>query len=191
MRAATEPDHRRLELALDLLDPALSLERYRAVLAAFWGFYAPLEVSFRRFAGTAPPRDFALPDRARLLAQDLDALGVPLPRPRCADLPAVASLAELAGCLYVVEGAALGGQVLARELENRWSLRPDAGLAFFHGEGPRATKRRWQRVLDWLDRVDLRGTSRPDTIAAASATFDALERWLAAQAPRPGAGRPQ
>ena len=159
----------------------LSFERYRRVLAAFHGFYAPLEARFWRFGPVAPPLGFALPQRARLLELDLGALGAPATVARCEDLPEIATTAELAGCLYVLEGAALGGQVLARSLASRWQLTPSTGTAFFFGDGPVATKRRWALVLDWLERVALAGADAPAAVAAASATFLALERWAAVQ----------
>lgn len=181
LRSATEPDHRRLEAALDLTSPELSFERYCRVLAAFYGFYAPLEVRFRRFGPGAPPLGFPLPDRARLLELDLTALGAPAAVARCEDLPEIATTAELAGCLYVLEGAALGGQVLARSLATRWQLTPSTGTAFFFGDGPRATKRRWALVLDWLERASRAGADASAAVAAASATFLALERWAVLQ----------
>src|SRR5690606_38982099 len=130
LRSATEPDHRRLELALDLQAPDLSFERYCRVLAAFHGFYLPLEARLRRFEPVAPPLGFAPANRARLLKLDLAALGTPAPEVHCNDLPEITTTAELAGSLYVLEGAALGGQVLARDLASRWQLTPGTGTAF-------------------------------------------------------------
>ena len=181
LRHATGPDHRRLEAALDLQSQELSLERYRRVLAAFHGFYAPLEERFRRFGPVSPPLGFALPQRARLLELDLVALGAPAADTCCEDLPEIATTAELAGCLYVLEGAALGGQVLARSVARRWQLTPSTGAAFFSGDGPVTTKRRWALVLDWLERVAGSGAGAGAAVAAAAATFVALERWAAAQ----------
>jgi heme oxygenase len=181
LRHATGPDHRRLESALDLQSPELSFERYRRVLAAFHGFYAPLEARFRRFGPVIPPLGFALPDRARLLELDLVALGAPPAPPCCEDLPQIATTAELAGRLYVLEGAALGGQVLARSLARHWQLAAGTGAAFFFGDGPVAAKRRWALVLDWLERVAGSGAGAGEAVVAATATFVALERWVAAQ----------
>ena len=181
LRHATEPDHRRLEIALDLLTPELSRERYGRVLAAFHGFYAPIEAQFRQLKPVGPPCGFALPDRTRLLELDLTALCVPRPSAHCGELPAVTSAAELAGCLYVLEGAALGGQMLARHLASLWRLTPSTGTAFFFGDGPHVTKRRWALVLDWLERIGQAGGGTEAVVATARATFVALERWTTAQ----------
>ena len=80
--------------------------------------------------------------------------------------PAVATTAEFAGCLYVLEGAALGGQVLARSLASRWQRTPRTGTAFFSGDGPAATKRRWALVLDWLERIERAGADAHAVVAA-------------------------
>jgi heme oxygenase len=96
-------------------------------------------------------------------------------------LQVIETTAELAGCLYVLEGAALGGQVLARELARRWQLTPRTGTAFFFGGGPVETKRRWSLVLDWLERAASAGVDSASAAAAASVTFVALERWASMQ----------
>lgn len=185
LRESTRADHLRLESVLNLLDPALSLDRYRRVLAAFHGFYAPLEAQLRRFRPTdAPALGFALARRAPLLAADLAALdSAPVPRRR-AHLPEIRTIADFAGRLYVIEGASLGGQVLARTLAARWGLGRDTGIAFFYGAGPRETGRRWRLVLSWLERVAQSSAERRDIEIAASATFRAFERWVVSRVDR-------
>ena len=175
-------DHRRLESALKLLDPQLTRDRYCRVLGAFHGFYAPLEAQFRHFRrSTKLTLGFALPRRAALLRADLELLGW---SPAASDdepLREIQSIAEFAGRLYVVEGAALGGQVLARSLGGRWQLQRNSGLAFFTGSGVLETGRRWARVLTWLESVAQSGAKVRDMVAAASATFRALECRVVAQ----------
>ena len=184
LRDSTRADHLRLESVLNLLDPELTRERYRRVLGAFHGFYAPLEAQFRRFRrSTALTSGFSLPRRAALLEADLESLGWPPAASSDEPLPEIQSMAEFAGRLYVVEGAALGGQVLARGLADRWSLQPCSGLAFFTGSGAH-TGRRWKRVLAWLESLAQSGANSRDIVAAASATFRSLEHRVVAQLAR-------
>lgn len=182
LRDSTRADHLRLESALNLLDPALTRDRYRLVLGTFLEFYAPLEAQFRRFRrSTTLTLGFALPRRAALLRADLELLGG---SPAASDgepLREIQSISEFAGRLYVVEGAALGGQVLARSLGGRWQLHRNSGLAFFTGSGVPETGRRWARVLSWLESVAQSGAEARDVMAAASATFRALECRVVAQ----------
>jgi heme oxygenase len=89
---------------------------------------------------------------------------------------------EFAGRLYVVEGAALGGQMLARHLADKWGMDRESGAAFFSGSGPIETGRRWAQILTWLERVPRSAGDARDMVAAASATFRALELLVADQA---------
>jgi heme oxygenase len=147
-RAASSRPSTALHLALDnglqfLLGPALSLERYRQVLAAFYGLYAPLEVRLASLKTITPPLCVSLLARTRLLDQDLQALGLSSHGvqllPLCKDLPVLVQAEHLAGCLYVVEGASLGGQVISRAVERRPGTRGDNGASYGSGSpGPDA-----------------------------------------------------
>ena len=54
------------------------------------------------------------------------------------------------GCLYVLEGATLGGVVIRRHPEQKLRLGPDNGAAFFHAYGP-DTGRRWREFCGALE----------------------------------------
>lgn len=179
LRSATRDQHARIESELDLLSDNLSRERYRAVLGAFLGFYAPLEerLTARDFA-LASSVPFPLCERAPALRADLIALGAAPHElgaiPRCPYVPAIETVPQLAGCLYVIEGASLGGQIVARAVSRRFGYRRDNGAGFFASASPRT---RWPRVLAWLETVAAREPDREATVAAARAAFDALSRW--------------
>ena len=183
LRESTRADHLRLERLLNLLDPELTRERYGLVLAGFHAFYEPFEAQLRRHHRAASlTLHFELPGRAPLLTADLKALGL---TPRAIDeapMSEIRTLSEFAGRLYVIEGAALGGQILARHLADKWALDRDSGTAFFSGSGPLETGRRWARILTWLERLAKSGADSREMAAAASGTFRALERSVAAQA---------
>lgn len=183
LRQGTSLAHRDLERRLDLTGPALSASRYRRVLQAFYGFYEPLETRLRgavTLALAAPP--FELRARAELLARDLAALGMTSAEvarlPRCSELPEIASPAHLGGCLYVLEGASLGGQVIVRALAHRLDTPAGFATEFFVGDGAR-TGPRWKRVLAWLEQLAQRDAIDRDAIVdAARATFEVLAHWL-------------
>jgi heme oxygenase len=50
----------------------------------------------------------------------------------------------------VLEGACLGGQVIAPVLQRRLGVAEGSGASFFVGDGA-ATAARWARVVAWLD----------------------------------------
>ena len=181
LRRETAADHQRIESSLDLLKPTLSLGEYRCVLRKFYGFYKPLE---QRLQNAAPAAEvgFAIPSRSPLLARDLAALGEPerniAAAPCCEHLPAVASVAQVAGCVYVTEGATLGGRLIARALARSLGLSRDNGARFFVGADA-ATGAAWKRTLSWLEDVVRAGADPDAVVTSARETFRAFHEWLA------------
>ncbi|HXU00483.1 MAG TPA: biliverdin-producing heme oxygenase [Polyangia bacterium] len=196
LRHETAGLHQRLDERLTLLDPHLSIDRYRQVLQVFLGFYVPVEAGLARLALAAgSPLGFPLRARADLIERDLIALGAS-PRqiaelPRCADLPRLLSLEDLAGCVYVLEGACLGGQVIAPALHRRLGLAKENGASFFIGDAE-VTSARWRSVLSWLESLPSAGARSEDIVASACATFSALIEWETRQGAyqEGGRGRP-
>lgn len=188
LREATAAFHRRVETQLDLLDPELTLERYRRILEAFFGYYAPLEHALASASAsasaTASPRGFALAARTPRIERDLVTLGISRQQvaalPRCMTLPPLNGAAGVAGCLYVVEGASLGGRVISRALRRRLGLHADNGASFFAGEGD-ATAARWKAVLAWIEEVGATLHCGNAIVATACKTFDTLEQWFRAR----------
>jgi len=176
----TAAAHERLEKQLGLLDPGLDMRRYLGVLQTFYGFYVPVEVALTRVAAATPPLGFSLRSRAELIERDLVALGLQAADvaalPRCADVPLLSCLEDLAGCLYVLEGACLGGRFLTPLLHERLGIAKDSGASFFAGDEER-TLVRWGVVLAWLGRLPNEGASTPKIVAAAQATFEGLAQW--------------
>lgn len=179
LRARTRSLHEALErdsgMAVLLRDD-LTETAYAALLARLHGFYAPLDAALApHYAalGLAPA------DRAGRLARDLDALGAPLrpgtPETSAAAAPsAFASEGEALGALYVVEGAALGGHVIARHVGRTLGLTPARGLAFFSSDGAHVGAR-WKAFVAHLDASDASPTA---VVAGATSTFHAFARCL-------------
>jgi heme oxygenase len=105
--------HRRLETDLELLEADLSLDRYRRILELFLGFYSPIETGMAHLVSAGLALEFPLRARAALIESDLRSFGLSRCQVeglrRSVDLPRLSSREELAGCLYVIEGACLGG----------------------------------------------------------------------------------
>jgi heme oxygenase len=184
LKCETATLHLRVEAQLGLLESPLSLARYRQVLEAFYGFYAPIEIGVSRLAAASPPLDFPLRARAGLIESDLFALGLSRREltelPWCAELPRLSCREHLAGCLYVLEGACLGGQVVAKALQRQLELTKGSGASFFVGDAE-GTAARWRLVLIWLESLVRVGARTEQIVASARATFLALARWLEQQ----------
>jgi heme oxygenase len=181
LKRETAELHRRLELDLGLLESELSLDRYRRVLEFFLGFYAPIEAGLARVASAGPPLGFPLRARTPLIESDLLSLGLSQQEiadlPRCADLPRLSCPEELAGCLYVLEGACLGGQVIAPALRERLGVAQGSGASFFIGDAE-GTAARWSLFLAWLGGLVQAGSATAEVVASARATFLAFARWV-------------
>jgi heme oxygenase (biliverdin-IX-beta and delta-forming) len=188
LRMATAAVHAALERELDLLRPDLGLDEYAAVLAHMAAFYAPLEQRIHDVPGLAT-RVPALGARRKLplLEDDLRALrarGIAVASPGrvpAALLPEVAAPPAALGCLYVLEGATLGGRVIAPHLARCHGLTATDGAAFHAGYGGE-TGRMWRGMQDALRAADTEGGARAAMAAAATATFAGLAAWCAARA---------
>ena len=181
LKQRTTPVHKRLEHGLGLDRNLHTLADYRRLLCGFYGLYAPLEIALEAVFEAHPlPLDFAARRKVPWLERDLHALGLSAPElraiPHCPTLPALGNLAAALGCLYVLEGATLGGQVIARYVAQTWGLTPAHGSAFFHSYGARVGEcwRAFGAVLS----AYAAGAPQEHILGAAYATFIAFERWL-------------
>lgn len=191
LRDGTQAHHARAEASLPLLDEALTVERYRELLARLLGFYAPLEQRLSDASWSRIGLDPARRRKAPLLVADLRALALTDAQiaalPRCGDLPAVRALSDALGCLYVLEGATLGGQLVRRHVAARLGLGPENGCAFFaaYGDTVGPMWREYQQRLAAL--VEGGDAEAVEVVDAARRTFDALTRWLDTPTPLGGA----
>ena len=182
LREATRHAHMRIEGALPLLDPMLTRARYASVMAAFFGFYAGLEPRLLVAAG-GHAADIELGRRGKvsLLSRDLRALGRTDAEieslSRCLELPLAVTPSQALGVLYVLEGATLGGQVIARNLQAALGLGATNGAAFFIGYGDE-TRAMWRSFSQHVDR----SAALDSEVAITSAldTFEKLRCWLVA-----------
>ena len=184
LKRETAELHQRLEAQLGLMEPELSIRRYKQVLRTFYGFYAPVEASLVRLAAAGPPLGFPLRARCELIESDLHALGLDRRElaglPRCIDLPRLSCREDLAGCLYVLEGACLGGQVLAPVLHRQLGLAKGSGASFFIGDAE-ATSARWILFLTWLEGLAQAGARSEEIVDSACATFLTFGQWVEQQ----------
>lgn len=180
LRAATATEHERLEARLDVPGRCATVAGYRGLLESFWGVYAELEPRLeaaRAVTGVLP--GWSRAEGLVWLAADLDDLGCgPHERcdlPRCPDLPALDGPDRVWGALYVVEGASLGGGVIAAELARQ---DPRLPTRFFTGHGEQRG-RRWHRFRRELGRrLEVAG-ALPGVVESARETFAAFELWCA------------
>lgn len=97
--------------------------------------------------------------------------------PRCTGLPAIVSRDFLLGARYVIEGSALGGRGLARQLDPLLGTGIPAGRRFFSGHGSE-TGTVWRSYLAQLSAAPTSAMSRDAIITGATTTFAIFEQWL-------------
>jgi len=157
-----------------LLSVDYSKPEYAEHLSRLLGFYEPFEAALATaMEGGEWP---ALPSRSDLLRRDLEDLGFGPEAvrgfPRCATVPLVSGT-TLPGCLYVYEGASLGGQVVARHLMR--SLGGAHTFAFYHCDAGERL-RQWKAFCASLERCHV---SSVDAVSASAVSiFLALGDWM-------------
>jgi heme oxygenase len=170
LRSGTRDAHARVEDSVDVLRAGRSPETYVPVLQAFRSLYAPLERALDRSPLTlAVVPDIAERRKTAWLDEDLAALGAPVPTDL--DVLPLTTVEDVAGACYVLEGATLGGAVVAREL-------PDVPHRFFASYGSRRGAM-WASFRGHLQALDERGVDQERTVAAARRTFALFERACA------------
>lgn len=169
LRRATRAHHARIDALMDLRRMQ-DREHYARVLQAFDAFLAAWEPAAASAVGAPWQAWLHARSRREFLRQDLRHLGVAAAAP--ARIACLSSAAAAWGSVYVMEGAALGGQFITRSLAQA-GLRPDGGAAYFHGWGG-ATGAMWHEARAVLARQ----LAAPDALAqacdAACGTFDTL-----------------
>jgi heme oxygenase len=192
LRDETREEHFAVEAAFALESRLGSYGAYGGLLLALRGFYRPVEAALSSVAGwneLNPTVDIASRRRADLLDEDLDGLRIEIPVGR-AGPPSpglvVDSVAKGLGCIYVLEGSALGGQVVARRA--RASLGEGVPVAFFSSAGRENLRGDWRLLQGALDGFGAchGPASSVEVVASARRTFAALGAWLGSQSPDRG-----
>jgi len=182
VRYETRHLHKTLENELPIMRADLQLSDYRRLLARFYGFYVPVEDAL---AGVLD-LEFVLPDwpqRRKIdsLMKDLRALGFTPQEiaelPLCVQLPAIPGVEEALGCLYVLEGSTLGGQIIGRHLQATLHIGLDNGASFFRSYGDRVGTM-WKTFQEAL--LSRESEDHERMINAAIQTFESIHRWLPA-----------
>lgn len=187
LRVETRGEHDAVERVLDLMSAALTVGAYRNRLAQFYGFYRPLEAALQ--VRCALPEDCLAPgtlqlatllprlNKTALLRQDLHFLGVLTDAlPLCRRLPTIDTEAEALGCLYVMEGATLGGRMITQHVRATFGITPTTGGSFFDGYAG-DTGRMWQAMRHVLVRCANDTQTEDAIVANAIATFACLRAW--------------
>jgi heme oxygenase len=184
LKQETLPLHQQVEQRVDVLQRLQSVAAYRQLLEAFYGFYAPLEQALEQFEWQALGLDWAQRRKVPKLELDLQRLEVDVATlTHCEQLPVLPDLASALGCLYVLEGATLGGQIIQKELASRLQITSDNGAAFFNSYGEQVGPM-WQKFREVIVNFATTTEREDRMVRAAQDTFQKFDDWLAISRPR-------
>lgn len=184
LKDVTRESHLALERQMPLLDAALHPDTYRLMVQQLFTYHRPLEAALLASSGFAD-LGIAYAERAKTarLARDLEVLGSSahdIEQLRdCESLPPLAHSSHIFGCLYVLEGATLGGQIVSRHLRASLGLTAESGASYFSGYGV-DTGPRWKAFCAVLTAYAARADDQNDIVAGANATYATLSAWMRA-----------
>ena len=178
LKLETALDHQFAEASLPLMADDLNTAVYISVLQRMYGFIRGWEIwadSIKDplFAGLMRNRH-----RSPLLATDLAHFSSALPTKLYAG-PNIdrSALPAVLGAMYVIEGSTLGGQYIARHVEQVLKLRPAAGDSYFRGYGE-LTGSMWSGFRTVVEQIS--NDESDMLIEAAKMVFRDFSAWMRA-----------
>ncbi|MCG8350903.1 MAG: biliverdin-producing heme oxygenase [Chloroflexales bacterium] len=185
LKQATQHAHEQIEAnahTASIMQGTISLDQYVWLLQKFFGFYAPMEAAMSRMTEwESIGLKFEQRRKTPLLEKDLRILGSHgqhlAALPICTDLPTIVNFPQALGCLYVFEGATLGGQLITRQLQRLFGFDRETGCAFFSSYGSRVGPM-WKAFGAALNSYAGERDVDHIMIDAACASFSKLDRWL-------------
>jgi heme oxygenase (biliverdin-IX-beta and delta-forming) len=179
LRSRTRSLHDDAERALDLESRLSSIPAYCGLLRSLWQLHAGYEAAFAAQSWSGFRIDFARRRRSDMLLADLSVLGVPAVPATPPRLP-MHGLCDAIGCLYVIEGSTLGGQIIFQRVRERLGASADGAASFFRGYGPE-TGGMWRKLIDAINVTPAHGADADAMEAGARRTFSTfISRWSGA-----------
>lgn len=180
LRQSTRSLHSILDTQVDILNNLNSPLEYRAILERFFGIYTVLEPQLVRMPGLELwLSDIKERQRLPALISDLHFLGSNLESlPLCYDMPRLQNAADAFGCLYVLEGSTLGGQVISRHVKSTLGFTAERGCRFFSA-ADRQVPQKWAQFIEVLEDF---ANADPEQCSAvvenAKRTFQTFIAWF-------------
>lgn len=155
-------------LARHIMDHSMNLETYKLLLLQNYLAYRETETEIKKFLP-----NYAAKKHAQL-EQDLKQLGVPTQIPLEKTAFECHSRAEALGAAYVVEGSALGGLLLAKNIPKCPDLANIERHHFFNGE--KDNLKDWKSFKEELESYDFSDTEESEALEKAKDTFRFFEK---------------
>ncbi len=168
LKSGTQDQHRAIERLVPLMASDLTSATYVGYLRRMLGYVQPIEAALRSVLGLSGViSDLDARAKSGWLQDDLGGAHVST----CTDLPSLTSVSAALGCMYVLEGSTLGGQILARHVAGRVD---GANVSYLRSYGAEVGPM-WKRFGLAVEAYAGDGATM---VAAAQDTFRTLGRWL-------------
>lgn len=186
IKEATRVKHDEIEqngLMKSVAENSIDHKNYFQLIQKFYGFHKAAEKNLLT-TELWKENNFNIEQRRKtpLLQKDLEFLGYTndfTSIPLCEDLPVLKSDAARLGFLYVVEGSTLGGQVLSRQLNQKFNFTKEEGASYFNSYGKENLREMWFGFQALLESYANTNPNQTDEIInTAIDTFDKLNIWL-------------
>ena len=172
LRRATAAAHAALDATLLGAGCFSSVERYRRYLGAVAPLYAALEATLDAADAARLLPDWPRRRKLGLIDAELRAMGAafdPLDQPAAVTAIGACDTGDIFGALYVLEGATLGGALLARAMRRLGVLAPGAACLLDPYGAERGAM--WRGFLARLEAVKMTYQQEQALGARARATF--------------------
>lgn len=166
LREGTRELHEQVEaqnLAKQILDHSIDLETYKLLLLQNFMAYQATETAIKQFLPGYSGK------KHEQLRQDLEQLGVSAEIDSKYDSFQCCSKAEALGAAYVVEGSALGGLLLAKNLEKCKGLDSVGQHHFFNGN--KDSLKDWNSFKALLEEHEFSKAEENEALEKAKETF--------------------
>ena len=178
LKASTSQHHHQIEqiaLLKKIITNEITLPEYKKLLCQLYGFINPCEKKIKqKFPCIIEGREKTLLLNTDLLELNCDISSDFL---FCNNIPALNTIPEIFGYLYVLEGSTLGGQMITKLLKLNLQSSPMIPTRYFNAYGKK-TKNNWDVFLKSLISYDFNRNQKKIIVKSAINTFSSLLNWL-------------
>jgi len=162
-----------------ILTNKINLENFKNVLKVFYGFYKPLE---EKIYNLQELEDLGLKIEKRkkipLLLKDMENFNILEYEINkielCYDFPNFDTIENILGSLYVIEGATLGGQIVANKLQEIFNKE-----IYFFNSYRENIKEMWKEFCNVLNEFGNKNPDKEEIIIESSEnTYFKFNEWL-------------
>jgi len=184
LRQETKADHQNVEGAVFLMHQGLNTAEYVQCLQSIFGVVAAWEERAAEIAPEWLQSSLLARQRRPLLALDLAWFGIAEKDEGRPTLPEMNNLPSLFGTMYVMEGSTLGGQLIARHVEEVLHFTEGQGSSYFRGHGSQ-TGPLWKEFCEML-KLRIPDEETEAVVVSAKAMFSTFGTWMQKKSARDG-----